>query len=284
MRVMRLLSLGAGIQSSTLALMSTDGTLPPLDGAIFADTGWEPPHVYAALDALTRHLGDADVPVYRVSFGDLRASSIEKPNRSPSGFAWIPYYTRTDRPGRPPRLGMGQRRCTQNFKLRPIERKVRELLGADPPHHRRVRKGNVAEMWIGFSIDEMMRVSDRQDLRYLTKRYPLLDLGLSRQDCVTYLRDRGWNAVAKSACIGCPYHGDAQWLSMRENRPREWADAVAFDEAIRAGGAHLLPVGTTAYLHRSCLPLALAPVSELREPGDPDGCAPYGCRSGAAVT
>lgn len=49
---LRVLSLGAGVQSSTLALMSARGDLPRLDYAVFADTGWEPARVYAWLDWL----------------------------------------------------------------------------------------------------------------------------------------------------------------------------------------------------------------------------------------
>jgi hypothetical protein len=35
---LRVLSLGAGVQSTTLALMAAEGKLPGLDAAIFADT------------------------------------------------------------------------------------------------------------------------------------------------------------------------------------------------------------------------------------------------------
>lgn len=42
---MRLLSLGASVQSTTLALMAVEELLPRLDGAIFADPGWEPGRV-----------------------------------------------------------------------------------------------------------------------------------------------------------------------------------------------------------------------------------------------
>jgi hypothetical protein len=50
---MRTLSLGAGVQSTTLLLMSLDGTLPKVDCAIFADTGWEPARVYEHLALIT---------------------------------------------------------------------------------------------------------------------------------------------------------------------------------------------------------------------------------------
>ena len=39
---LRILSLGAGVQSSVVLLMSIKGILPRLDAAIFADTQWEP--------------------------------------------------------------------------------------------------------------------------------------------------------------------------------------------------------------------------------------------------
>jgi hypothetical protein len=84
---------------------------------------------------------------------------------------------------------------------------------------------------------------------------------------------------------------------MRDNRPGEWADAVAFDEAIRKGGARGLPLHGEAFLHRSRLPLAIAPIDRTTraerlswqteifdELGDPDGCSPYGCRSGLPLT
>src|SRR6185312_6409734 len=44
---LRVLSLGASVQSTTLALMATHGEVGPIpDCAIFSDTGWEPRAVY----------------------------------------------------------------------------------------------------------------------------------------------------------------------------------------------------------------------------------------------
>ena len=50
----RSLSLGAGVQSTVLALLADRGEygLPKPDVAVFADTGWEPPHIYEHLDWL----------------------------------------------------------------------------------------------------------------------------------------------------------------------------------------------------------------------------------------
>ncbi len=292
MDIPRFLSLGAGVQSTALALMTADGSLPKIDGAIFADTGWEPRRVYDHLAALDKVLAAADIPLYRVSVGDLRADSLDPDHR----YASIPYFVRNPDGSD----GMGRRQCTHEYKLKPIGRKVRELLGATAPAFRRVPAGRVAEQWIGFSTDEIHRVSDNGGVSYIHRRYPLLDLGMSRKDCLRWLSARGWGSVAKSACIGCPFHGNEQWRDLRDNHPDEWADAVAFDEAIRKGGARGLPLNGEAFLHRSRVPLSIAPIGRvtrkewvdrsldifdvLAEAGDPDGCSPYGCRSGAADT
>lgn len=284
------LSLGAGVQSTTLALMAVEEILPKPDVAIFADTGWEPKAVYDHLDRLEVVMRAAHIPVFRVNKGNLRADAIDPDHR----YASVPYFVRNPDGSD----GMGRRQCTSEYKLAPIRRKVRELLGAAAPDFRRVPRGNVCEQWVGFSTDEIQRVDgDKHTPLYLTTRYPLLDLKMSRKDCQRWLSARGWT-TEKSACIGCPYHGNAQWRRLRDHHPAEWADAVAFDEAIRKGGSRGMPLNGEAFLHRSRLPLSIAPIDRvtrnewkdrqvdlldlIAEEGDPDGCSPYGCRSGAA--
>jgi hypothetical protein len=68
--MMHIISLGAGVQSTTMALMAAHGEITPLPHcAIFADTGAEPLGVYRDLDWLERQL---PFPVHRVSGGNLR--------------------------------------------------------------------------------------------------------------------------------------------------------------------------------------------------------------------
>jgi hypothetical protein len=280
------------VQSTTLALLAMEGKLPRPDGAIFADTGWEPADVYEHLDRLAVVLAAGGIQLHRVSQGNLRDDMLNPGSR----YAAVPYFVRTAIGGD----GMGRRTCTSEYKLAPIQRKVRELLGATAPDFRRVPKGRSAEQWIGFSTDEVHRAGEhRRDPGYITKRYPLLELGMDRKACLRFLRSRGWDRVSKSACIGCPYHGNAQWRDLRDNRPQEWVDAVEFDHAIRKGGARGLPLDGEAFLHRSRVPLSIAPIDRitrnewhtrqgdlldvLAEEGDPDGCSPYGCRSGEPV-
>lgn len=286
-------SCGVGVQSTAIILLAIDGVLPKPDVAIFADTGWEPEAVYRQADRLAAACESAGIEFLRVSNGNLRRDAVDPEHR----YASIPYFVRNPDGSE----GMGRRQCTSEYKLSPIMRKLRELLGAKPPHYRRVPKGRRAEQWVGFSTDEVIRANRRKDSRgvqYLTTRYPLLDLGMSRDDCNAYLAEKGWGDTQKSACIGCPYHGNRQWRDLRDNHPEEWADAVAFDEASRKGGSRGLPLDGEAFLHRSRIPLSIAPIDhvtraeraedfaagqpsllDLIEDGEPNGCSPYGCRT-----
>ena len=65
--LIRILSLGAGVQSSTMALMAEEGEfgVKP-DAAIFADTGWEPTPVIEHLEWLKTQVS---YPVYTVCKG-----------------------------------------------------------------------------------------------------------------------------------------------------------------------------------------------------------------------
>lgn len=100
--------------------------------------------------------------------------------------------------------------------------------------------------------------------------------------------------------ITCPFHGNAGWRWIRDHDPDGWADAIAFDRAIRDGYPHATNRGQQLrgqyFLHRSCQPLDqvdLEPPTVARrrlrlatpaaDEDDPDGCSPWSCRSGTAV-
>ncbi|MGC5410435.1 hypothetical protein ACPXCX_42985, partial [Streptomyces sp. DT225] len=107
-------------------------------------------------------------------------------------------------------------------------------------------------------MDEFNRAKDA-DVAYMKNRHPLIENGFSRSDCLRLLRSRGFGQTPKSACLGCPYHGNAQWRALRDESPHEWQDVVAFDAAIRSGNARATAEGKPllgqAYLHRSRRPL-----------------------------
>ncbi|HEY6794050.1 MAG TPA: hypothetical protein VI248_05150 [Kineosporiaceae bacterium] len=260
---LRVLSLGAGVQSTALLILAARGDLEPLDAAVFADTGWEPDRVYAHLDRIEAEVArPAGIPILRVRNGHIREDALDPAHR----FASMPLYVRNA----DGQEGLARRQCTNEYKLKPLRWAVKALLGAPPgPDGRpgRVPAGRWAEQWIGISADESHRALDSKSTAYMPARWPLLERGLSRADCAAINAAAGFPDTPKSACIGCPYHRNAQWRQMRDEHPDEWADAVAFDAAIRHGSARATALGQPLrgqmYLHRSLLPLDQAPIDRI---------------------
>jgi hypothetical protein len=248
---LRILNLSGGVQSTALAILATTGRTDPVDYAVYADHGWEPPEVHAQLDLLEREvLRPAGVPLYRIVTGDLRADCLA-PGR---GFAPIPLHIRTPSGVR----SMGTRQCSGQYKTRPLLRVARNLLGADS-RYGPVSGGRWAEMWLGISVDEAQRAERQRGRSYAVYRWPLLELGLSRQDCQEINERAGFRAP-RTACIGCPFKSDEEWRRLRDEHPEQWADAVEFDEAIRGSSG----LRGEAFLHRSLVPLRLVELD-----GDP---------------
>jgi 3'-phosphoadenosine 5'-phosphosulfate sulfotransferase (PAPS reductase)/FAD synthetase len=131
--MMRILSLGAGIQSTVLLEMSITRELPKLDCAIFADTQYEPPAVYTHLKVLKAKAEAAGIPVHTVSVGDLRHDAIEIRSHRVSSdgkrYASIPLFILNPDGSQ----GRVRRQCTSEYKIIPIERFIkREILGYKP--------------------------------------------------------------------------------------------------------------------------------------------------------
>lgn len=242
---MRVLSLGAGVQSSTLLLMACEGELA-IDAAIFADTQWEPAAVYEHLAWLELQAQAAGIPVYRVTAGNLREDALQGATR----FASLPLHLANVAGGD----GMLRRQCTHEYKLAPIQRRLREM-GA-------TRKQS-ATVLLGISLDEVIRMKPSR-VQYLTHEYPLIDRGMTRQACLAWLDARHYPRPTKSACLGCPFHDNAHWRHLRDESPAEWADAVAFDAAIRHGRTR---IRAAAYLHRQRVPLDQADIRSAQERG-----------------
>ncbi len=245
--LLHILSLGAGVQSTVMALMAARGEITPMpDAAIFADTGWEPKAVYEHLWWLCSVL---PFPVHVVSKGNIQTDLIASMS-SAKKFASIPYFTADG--------GMGRRQCTKEYKLYPIRDKAKELLGWPPG--KRIPKGTI-RMWIGISTDEATRVKP-SSVGYIENIWPLIDAGMSRHSCLEWFSERyPARVLAKSACIGCPYHNDALWRDMKLNDPESFADAVETDAGMRQG------MRQAEYMHRSLKPLGEVDFRNLEDHG-----------------
>lgn len=253
---LRVISLGAGVQSTTLALLAAHGEITPMpDAALFADTGWEPRGVYGHLEWL-RSGNVLPFPIHIVSNGNIRQALTSKT----PGYAAVPFFLKNPNAER----GMGRRQCTHEFKLKPLWWKYREMIGKgrrDP-----IAAGAV-EVWIGISTDEAARMKPAT-ASWMMNRWPLIELRMDRNDCVKWLERHDYPIPPKSSCLGCPYHNDAYWRHLRDTSPDEWNDAVTVDHAIRSGGtAANARMKRNQFMHSSLQPLDEVDLSTLEDHG-----------------
>lgn len=237
-----ILSLGAGVQSTALALMAARGDIGPMPTcAFFSDTGDEPRKVYAHLAWLETQV---PFPIIRIrregkTLGEYHTDTV---TRGLKGRPTIPLYTANPK-------GMMGKQCSKEFKTRVVQKAIRERLGLAP--RQRAQKGTIVEVWLGISKDEMFRAGT-SETAYIHNRHPLIEADMTRQDCLRWMESRQYPRPPKSSCKYCPFRDNASWIRMGREDPEDFSDAIAFDEAWRPGYPGM--IGET-YVHRDRIPL-----------------------------
>lgn len=247
----KFLLLGAGLQSSLLVELVLAGELEQPDMVIFADTGNEPQWVYRQVTYLKNRLDTANIEFAIVSNGHI----VEDfQNGTRYGFASMPLYTKNKQSGR---IGQLRRQCTNEYKIVPADNVILDWLVShghattDSIGRRRVKRDIQVEHWYGITTDEGFRMSKQRSWR--KPRYPLIELNMSRTDCVKWYRQHGLPVPKKSSCIVCPYHNNDYWQALP---PDEFEMACQFDDQLRQKDSHYFDrTNDDVYLHPSCVPL-----------------------------
>jgi 3'-phosphoadenosine 5'-phosphosulfate sulfotransferase (PAPS reductase)/FAD synthetase len=195
----RVLSLGAGVQSTALLLMMIHGEIPKADAVIFADTGWEPKKVYTHLEWCKGLMKENNMPFHIVSAGNIREDFLAEKKR----FASMPLHLI----GEDGKAGMIRRQCTAEYKLAPLMKKQRELAGLKSGQR---SKDHRITTVIGISYDELQRMRDPA-FSWIKHDYPLVDRKITREDCLKWCSDHGYQRPPRSACIGCPFKNQDEW-------------------------------------------------------------------------
>jgi hypothetical protein len=243
MTELNIISLGAGVQSTAMLLMSCRGNLPKADLAIFADTGWEPKAVYTHLDWPK---SQSTIPIHIVNNGSLKDDLI-KNIEGGSRFASAPFHLINEKGG----SGMLRRQCTREYKLQPIYKFIRSNF--------KVNFKKPCNMWIGISLDEAIRMKPAKP-KYAVNTFPLIEKQMRREDCIKWLLRHDYPLPVKSSCIICPYHSNTYWLDTKRNRPEEWQEAVKIDKQIRK----LPRIKGEVFLHSQKIPLDKVDLNETQ--------------------
>ena len=220
-RPLRIISLGWGVQSWTLAAMSALDALPKIDYAIHADTTHEAAATYAHAEKWTPWLEDHGIKVVTVA-----PSKPDVVRERTTKAVMIPAYTINGSDSSTNEFGQIRRQCTNDWKIQPIRRFIRSTIGSRRPEPESV------ESWQGISLDEWQRMRT-SDVQYVKNVYPLVDRRITRAHCVSWLESHGLDVPPKSACTFCPYHSLGAWKRMKQAGGPDWDRAVEADDEIR---------------------------------------------------
>ena len=243
---MRVISLGWGVQSFTIAAMAALGDIEPVDVALHADTGFESKLTYAFAERWTSWLEDRGVKVATVqgTSGRLDDLFVENSKRG-TRFLRVPAFIKFPDGTK----GMTARQCTSNWKIKPM----RQWLQAN-------RNSEQVTQLIGISVDEARRMR-KSDVKYITHEYPLIEARMARRDCIIYLESHGVEVPPKSACVFCPFHSLSAWC-VTKSVPDDWDLTVKVDELIR-----YYDEPNIHYLTNKCLPITELDLSTMQDHG-----------------
>lgn len=226
------LSFSGGLGSSGVLQLIIDGVIPRPQNFIVcnADPGGESSETYKTLaryKAVCASLGIPFLEAKRNLFKGLLGLKASSATR----FDLPPFWTKNRTTGKKGRL---LQRCTKEFKIAPMDRLIRDWLEQNlgiPRYSKRIGTGTLHKL-IGFSSDEWHRIKEAKQ-HYVEFRYPLIDLKMTKADLKLYFIKRGLPVPARSVCQFC-YANDVDYFKeMHADRPDNWAEAVAVDEAIR---------------------------------------------------
>jgi len=208
---MKVISLGWGVQSFTLAAMVALGELEPVDYAIHADTTHESVLTYAFAEKWTPWMEERGVKVVTVR---VESADFHKQEKL-KGLGTPPLFTKTDDEN-----GMLNRSCTQRWKIAPMRKWLQSNRG-----------GEQVEQWMGISLDEFQRMKP-SNVKYIKHRWPLIEKRMSRHDCKVWLDKHNIEIPPRSSCVFCPFHSRKEWRNVKQI-PQDWKKAVEVDEQIR---------------------------------------------------
>ncbi|WP_413116894.1 phosphoadenosine phosphosulfate reductase [Streptomyces sp. CY1] len=241
---MKVVSYGGGVQSTALLVLAAGGEID-FRTFLFANVGDDSEHPatlayvreiaipYAAREGLDVH------ELKRRRRDGTTETLMQRLNRPDTRSIPIPVRMANGAPGR--------RNCTADFKIKVVGRWLREHgATAEAP----------AAVGIGISLDEIHRANRRRREAHEVIEYPLLDLGLRRDDCERIITEAGLPVPPKSACFFCPFRTVDTWRYQRRHEPELFAQSVRLEETINRRRAAL--GRDDVYLTRYGVPLTQA--------------------------
>lgn len=221
-------SCGGGVDSTAIAILITQGKLPKPDLAFMTDVGWERSSTWDYVTQVLRpRLKAVGVWLEVIKTSDYTNNDLV----GPTGYVVIPAHARRDG-----KVVKFRTRCSGPWKMTVAKRWLRAQ-GVER-----------CENWIGIAAEESHRAKP-STVKWMGHRWPLIELGMTREDCLYLVGQSGWPMPGRTSCVMCPQQSDSEWRRMAKREPKEFARACTIEQELQQKAPD-------AYLHRSCVPLA----------------------------
>lgn len=239
---MKILSCGAGMQSTALALMSCENKLilqnkfdfpnskyhdqiPIYDAILFCDLGEEPTWVYDQVDFIKNACEWANIPFYIL---ESNLYSDYMTNFGKSRVVSIPFWSISQ----DDKKGKMMRNCTLDYKINVMQKFIRsELLGYKKGQKTKPEDLKAHEMHIGFSKEEEKRCKENPHKMFVNK-FPLCEMNLERKHNYAYIKDVWGLETKASACTFCPFHRNFFFKYIKNNHPESYRKVIQIDELL----------------------------------------------------
>lgn len=193
-------SFGGGVNSTAMLIGMVERG-EKCDLILFADTGGEKPHTYDVVRGFSSYL---------VSNGLPEITTVRAPN--------VTLEQDCINRKAMPSVAYGFKTCSQRFKQQPQDKFIRAYLaGIQSPNAKVVKL-------IGFDADEPQRAKP-----YEGNRYPLIEWGWGRDECIAAIDRAGLKQPGKSACFFCPSSKKQEIYTLRRQYPELAARAIAME-------------------------------------------------------
>ena len=217
---------GGGVQSTAIIVLIAQNRIPKPDLVVMVDTEREKTDVLKYQDEyvvpLCREIGVEYVRVKKSQYTQHDVLLASNETVLPGFFTVL-----NDCNGKSPSF------CSAKWKQEVFQRYLNERYGKE-------RSKDGFDVIMGISLDEYRRVKVTEGK--WQKKYPLIDLRLTRDHCVQIVDKFGRPTPIRSSCYMCPNQSDFEWKNLNH---ADLELAINFEQELHRDYPYL-------FLHNSC--------------------------------
>ena len=221
---MNIVSYGGGTNSTAMLIECAKRNVK-VDLILFADTGGEKPHTYNYVKLFSDWLVANGMPEI-ITVKKVRANgevlTLEQNCLEQNMLPSIAY---------------GYKSCSLKYKVAPQDKFVNNW----PPSREVWAKSEKITKFIGYDTDELHRSQKNHNDGKYEYKYPLIEWGMSRNDCIESIKSVGLCLPGKSSCYFCPNSKPSEIKQLKQVYPDLMARAVAMEQ--NANLTHIAGLG-----------------------------------------